>query len=150
MYMYIHISCVYPSQHSATLCHTHCNTRCNTHCNGHRNTHCNSSISSSVFQCHFLRYPPITHCNTMQHTATQCNTLQHALQRTLQHTMQHTLQHALQQFDCKFTIPVSFPATSPHHTLPPHCKTLKHTATHTAPVGLQIQHSSVIPCHVPR
>jgi len=57
------------------------------------------------------------HCNTLQHTATHCNTLRSRRRQTVQHTATHcnTLQHT---------------ATHSAHGGDRQCNTLQHTATH--------------------
>ena len=85
---------------------------------------------------------PATHCNTLPHTATHCNTL-HC--NTLQHTAtdgKHTAQH--------FTYPRYICCDScnmlPHTAT--HCNTLQHTATpyhtlqHTATHCNTLQHTA--------
>ena len=83
-----------------------------------------------------------THCNTLhslQHTATHCNTLQHTATHciSLQHTA--TIFHALQHNDATHCSTLQHTAT--------HCNTLQHTATrcntlqHTAtPTCQALQH----------
>jgi len=68
---------------------------------------------------HLEARPAAPHCNTLQHTATHCNTLQLEARHTAPHcnTLQHTATHcnALQ--------------LEARHTAP-HRNTLQHTATH--------------------
>jgi len=88
---------------TATHCNTlqHIATHCNTHItNGPQFTtrsswlsepHCNRAQRKSGFQC--ARTSPVLYCNTLQHTATHCSTLQrNTLQQTATHcsTLQHT------------------------------------------------------------
>ena len=92
-------------QHSVNLCNTHCNTM----------QYAATIYPQEVEEQPIHNYQVSTHCNnTLQHTATHCNTLQH-----LTHTYQvathynNTLQHT---------------AT--------HCNTPQHTATtHPQPPG---------------
>jgi len=78
-----------------------------------------------------LQHTAISHCTTLQHTATHCNTLQHTA--THCNTLHHTATH------CPTTIngPRRAQPTTLcnslqwlQHTLISHCNTLQHTATH--------------------
>jgi len=88
----------------------------------------------------------ISHCITLQHTATHCNTLQHTATHynTLQHitthcsTLQHTATHCNTLWYITYLSPqkclgmhthISHCNTLQHTT--PHCNTLQHTATHS-------------------
>ena len=62
---------------------------------GTHTSHCNA-VQHSATQCNTVQHSA-TQCNTVQHSATQCNTVQHRATQcnTLQHTATHcnTLQH---------------------------------------------------------
>jgi len=79
----------------------------------HTATHCNTLLAVIVLRCD--RLDILTHCNTLQHTATHscshtathCNTLRHtathscnALMLTHCNTLQHTATNSLQRLCC--------------------------------------------------
>ena len=70
-----------------------------------------------------------THCNTLQHTATHCNTLQHSA--THCNTLQHSATHCN---TLQYTVTRCTMSCSESHTIyrltATHCNTLQHTATH--------------------
>ena len=72
-----------------------------------------------------------THCNTLQHTATPYNPLQHTATycNTLQHTATHynTLQHSATP--CNTLQHTATHCNTLHHTAS-YCNTLEHTTTH--------------------
>ena len=117
------------------------------------------------FHATLKRAPPYTrHCNTLQHTATLCNTLEQILQHiathcnTLQHfvtlcdTLQQILQHtatdtATRLISCKKSRSMKHSeSTALHNTLQQavtQCNTLQHTAAtlqHTATYCNTLQH----------
>jgi len=73
----------------------------------------------------------VSHCNTLQHTATHCSTLQHTATHcsTLQHTAAHcsTLQHTA--VHCNTLQHTAAHCSTLQHTAT-HCNTLQHTAAH--------------------
>ena len=86
--------------------------------------------TSTATCCYTLQH---AHCNTLQRTATHCNTQiasrgsETTQQRAkLQHTATHTLQHT---------------ATHCNTHTAKHCNTLKHTATHRSLVTAAKQHN---------
>ena len=83
--------------HSNTVQHTatHCNTLQFRHCNTHP-TYCNTQYECGLkwmldwIRALLRRTRCIATHNTLQHTATHCNTLQHRHSYTLQHTAIHS------------------------------------------------------------
>jgi len=76
-------------------------------------------------------------CNTHQHTATRCTTLQHTATHCNTHC--NTLQHTLQQTATYTATHCNIHCNTPKHTVThrntlqhnsTHCNTLQHTATH--------------------
>jgi len=57
-------------------------------------THCNT-LQHTATHCESVLQHTATHCNTLQHTATHCNTLQHTA--THYNTLQQTANNTLQQ-----------------------------------------------------
>jgi len=65
--------------HTATHCNTHCNTLYSIRTMGHESERPFSNTLQHT----------ATHCNTLQHTATHCNTLQHTIYIYITRTMGH-------------------------------------------------------------
>ena len=93
----------------------------------------------------------VTHCNTLQHTATHCNKLQH----TATHYISRALSHlgSLWLFAtaryCSETTPMSHTATQKCNTLnitnsATHCNTLQHTAAHCNTLQHTATHCSTL------
>ena len=85
------------------------------------NESCGCDTLGDPMNCHALQHSETTYCNTLQHIAIPCNTLQHSTAHytTLQHTATHcnTLHHS-----------AAHGGTVPHSAT--QCNSLQHTPTH--------------------
>jgi len=86
--------------HTRIYAHTHCVYTMHTALRTRQKrpltvTHCNT-LQHTATRCHMLP-KSTTHCYTLPHAATRCNMLPHAATHTLQHAAihYHTLQHAV-------------------------------------------------------
>jgi len=91
--------------------------------------HCNT-LQHTATHCSTLQRA-VTHCNTLQHTATHCSTLQRAVTHcnTLQHTATHcnTLQHTAVHCNAQQHTATNYNIQQYTAT---RSNTLQHTATH--------------------
>jgi len=103
----------------------------------HTATHCNT-LQHTATQLHILRL----RCGTLQHTATHCNTLQHnytssgsgaAHCNTLQHTATHCNTTTHPPAQARHIYPVSLQSVARTR-----CNALQHTTAHTS-----LQHTTI-------
>jgi len=89
-----------------------------------------------------------THCNTLQHTATEpCNTPQHTAahcNRAMQHTATHcnTLQQSHATHRNTLQHSATEPCNTPQHTAAHWNRAMQHTATHHATHCNTLQHTA--------
>jgi len=129
-------------QHAATFCNILHHTA--THTATHTTTHPLSLTwcLSYVGTLSFLRTHNTPHCVALQHTIRHCNTLQHtAKYNTLQHTATHCNSHCNSHCNTpslSYTLPLicrnslafaDAGYTTLQHTVT-HCNSLQHTASH--------------------